>query len=204
MKIIRVAKLNKNSVDINSPEFKEWFGDWSAEDAYSSRSDLPIPSQAIKDGKPQVMYHGTTKDFEDFEVGLEGYNSNVFGSWKVTRNAIFFTPNPVSADAFTSSGGDSTGGNIRPAYLNVRSPLDLTSGISESVLEEFEEKGINPRWLQNFGWDHFDGEDGKHFIEIAKDIGYDGILFSDDNPETREEMETWAIFEPSQIMSVYK
>jgi len=189
---------------INNSEFKEWFGDWTNEDAYSSKSSQPIPSMAItEDQTPRVMYHGTLKDFNDFEVGHEAYNSNVFGSWKTTRNAIFFTPNPKDANAFTSSGGEVMGGNIRPVYLNIRSPLNFRDGVDGLTLDEFAKEGINPRWLINFSWEHLDGDDGKMFVDAAQRLGYDGVIFMDENPETKEEMETWAVFNPSQIRSIY-
>jgi len=199
---MKIYRLSQNTT---SNQFKEWFGDWTNEDAYSSKNPKPIPSMAInEDQTPKVMYHGTSKDFNDFEVGKEGYNSNVFGSWKTTRNAIFFTPNPNDANTFTSSGGNTTGGNIKPVYLNVRSPLDFRNGVDNLTLDEFEKEGINPKWLINFTWEHLDDEDGKLFVDAARRLGYDGIIFTDENPETRENMETWAVFNPSQIRSVYQ
>ena len=198
MKIYKIS-------DINSKQFKEWFGDWEDKDAFSSKNPNPPPSVAVDEtNKPRVMYHGTLKSFDDFEVGLEGTNSNVFGSWKTNRNAIFFTPNPDNANAFTSSGGETSGGNIRPVHLNIRSPLDFRNGVDGYILEEFETVGINPRWLINFDWGHLDGEDGKLLVNAAKKLGYDGIIFNDENPDTKENMETWAVFDPSQIRTVFK
>lgn len=199
MKIYRITQNTK------SDDFKEWFGDWEDKDSYSSRSNEPVPSMATGEGGiPQVMYHGTRNDFDEFEVGREGYNSNLFGSWKTTRHAIFFTPDPNHANAFTSSKGESLGGNIRPVYLNVRSPLNFRAAIDDITLEEFEKEGINPRWLINFDWGHLDGEDGKAFVDAATRLGYDGVIFDDENPETRETMETWAVFRPDQIRTIYR
>ena len=200
-------KIYKITQSIQSDKFKEWFGDWTNENAYSSKNKNPIPSMAIDENqKPQVMYHGTLKDFDvnNFEVEQKAYNSNVFGSWETTRNAIFFTPDPNHANAFTSSGGNTEGGNIKPVYLNVRSPLDFRNGVDNTILEEFEIEGINPRWLINFNWEHLDGDDGKLLVNAAKKLGYDGIIFTDNNPETNDHMETWAVFDPNQIKSIYQ
>ena len=171
----------------------------------SQENNLTPPKDVdeTKKPKPKVMYHGTLKDFDDFEVGRETLNSNVFGSWKTNRNAIFFTPDPNHASAFTSSGGKTEGGNIRPVYLNIISPLDFRNGVNGDILEEFEKVGINPRWLINFDWGHLDDDDGKLLVDAAKKLGYDAIIFNDDNPETKEEMETWAVFDPSKIKSIY-
>ena len=191
--------------DMASEDFRGWFGDWTSEDAYSSRNKKPIPSMVVnEDQTPKVMYHGTLKDFDEFEVGKAGYNSNIFGSWETTRNAIFFTPDPDRANTFTSNGGETSGGNIRPVYLNVRSPLDFRNGVDDFILDEFEGVGINPRWLINFNWEHLDGDDGKLFVDAAKILGYDGVVFTDEDPETREYMETWAVFDSSQVRSIYK
>ena len=198
MKIFKISQL------INSEDFKKWFGDWENQDAYSSKSKNPIPSIAVdQNQKPKVMYHGTTKDFENFEIGKETFNSNLFGSWKTIRHAIFFTPDPTHANAFTSISGETSGGNIRPVYINARSPLDFRNGVSGDVLDEFEKIGVNPRWLINFGWAHLDDEDGKLLVDSAKKLGYDSIIFYDENPETKETMETWAVFDPKQIKSIY-
>lgn len=197
-------KIYKISENIKSQEFKEWFGDWEDENSFSSKNKNPNPSMAVNDNRtPRVMYHGSLKDFNQFESGHESYNSNIFGSWKTTRYAIFFTPLAEDANAFTSSGGETTGGNIKPVYLNVRSPLDFRNYIDDDILREFEQEGINPRWLINFEWGHLDDEDGKMFVNAAKKLGYDGVIFIDENPETRENMETWAVFSPSQIKSIW-
>jgi hypothetical protein len=147
---------------------------------------------------PQTMYHGTTKDFEEFELGQEGHNSNALGSWKTTRNAIFFTPDKYHANAFTSK-GDVSKGTIKEVYLNVQNPLNFKNGINDSILEEFETQGINPRWLSSFNWEHLDDENGEALVNAAIKLGYDAVIFNDENPSTGEEMETWAVFNPSQI-----
>ena len=204
MKIFRIA------IDPKSDEFKDWFGNWEANERnpFSSINKEPLPSHAIKDGVPQVFYHGTTEDddFEDFELGRETVNSWAFGHFKTTRHAIFFTPLPSDADAFTSSEGEFYGGNIKPIYLNIRSPLILTSEryIHEDMLQEFREEGIHPRKILHFGWGQLDGEEGKRFVDVAKKLGYDGIIFNEENPDTGNEMETWAVFDPSQIKSIYE
>lgn len=194
MKIYRIS-------DIKSPDFKNWFGNWEDPKALTSRQEVPS-SFAIDDkGEPRRFYHGTTKDFSEFSVEQQGNNSNVFGSWKTNRHAIFFTPDPNHANAFTAQGENLTGGNIMPVYLDIKSPLDFRKDIDEDTLDKFSSAGINRKWLMNFHWDHFDDEDGKLFVDAAKTLGYDGVIFYDENPETRESSETWAVFDPSQIKS---
>ena len=198
------VKIYRISVDTRDIEFKEWFGDWEDPSALSSRRKAPSSVVVSDDGNPTVMYHGTTKDFQEFEVGLPGTNSNVFGSWNTTRNAIFFTPDPEHANVFTSQCEEIKGGNIRPVYLNIQSPLDFRNGVDDSILDEFSEYGINRNWLVDFGWEHLDDEDGKLFVDVAKKIGYDGVIFVDENPETHNISETYAVFSPNQIRSIFR
>ena len=184
-----------------STEFKKWFGDWEDPKAFTSRRKEPSSFAIDEDGKPKVFFHGTRENFSEFEAGSPGFNSNVFGSWQTNRHGIFFTPDPSHANAFTVQGGEAQGGNIMPVYLDMKSPLDFRSWIGDDTLDEFEKEGINPRWLLRFSGFHLDGEDGKNFVEAAKRLGYDGIIFYDENPETNETMESWVVFDPYQIKS---
>ena len=45
---------------INTPEFKRWFGDWE--------NDPENASKVVdSEGKPLVVYHGTRNDIEAFD-----------------------------------------------------------------------------------------------------------------------------------------
>jgi len=192
----------KSKDQTKTPEFKKWFGEWDHPDAYTSRETAPsFPSLGMDKEKPRVFYHGTRGDFTNFEVGREGWSSDVFGPYKSTRHAIFFTEDPEIASIYTSQGGEKSGGNIIPVYLNIRQPLDFTQYVDEETLDEFEKNGISRRWLINFKWSHLDDEDGKNFVEVAKKLGYDAVIFYDENPATRDSFISWAVFDPSQIKS---
>lgn len=89
---------------IETPEFRNWFGDSKVVD---------------EQGKPMVVYHGTTADFDTFQTqrGSEGVNDTA---------ALYFTRNPDYANEYTYRTGpgtaDYTGGNIMPVYLQVKNP----------------------------------------------------------------------------------
>lgn len=194
MKILKLANTK-------SEEFKKWFGNWEDPKAFTSRREAPSSHAVDDEGKPRTYYHGTLGNFSEFETGREGTNSGTFGSWKANRQGFFFTPDPKHANAFTTQGEESAGGNIMPVYLKIESPLDFRNGLDEGTLADFQEAGVNSRWLRNFDAFHLDDEGGKHLVDTAKRLGYDGIIFWDENPETRESMETWVAFDPSQIKS---
>lgn len=50
-------------VQVRTPEFKAWFGDWENDLANASKVTDP------ETGEPLVVYHGTTKDFSIFKPG---------------------------------------------------------------------------------------------------------------------------------------
>ncbi|HQU09896.1 MAG TPA: hypothetical protein PLV25_08055, partial [Opitutales bacterium] len=56
-------------------------------------------------------------------------------------------------------------------------------------------------WLKNFGWGHFDDENGKRFVDVAKKLGYDSVIFNDRHPDTGRTFESWALFHPNQLKS---
>ncbi len=65
----RTGKLNQSAIKTDTPEFKAWFGDSKVVDA---------------EGKPLVVYHGTTADFEAFDTS-KGSSEADFGK------GIYFT-----------------------------------------------------------------------------------------------------------------
>lgn len=88
---------NTRDAQVETPEFKNWFGDSVVRD---------------ENGKPLVVYHGSTDtDFTVFDPDLSGY-----------RKAIFFTPNYDIAKRFANKWG----GNKREPrafYLRLKNPL---------------------------------------------------------------------------------
>ena len=199
---------------INTPAFKDWFGDWTDKKAFSSARapGLPPVSMAMRDGKPLVLYHGTNKDFDSFEVGRVGTNSTFLGPEEVTRAALFFAENPDDAQIYAEQGkfddsgrGGITGTNIKPVFLNIKYPLDFTDD-SHSFggnVEDLVAQGMNESWLRGTRktWELFDGEDGKALVAAAKRAGYDGAMINEENPTNGEKMTVWVAFDPEQIKS---
>jgi len=187
-----------------SPEFKNWFGDWQDPKAFTSRAKGPV-SQVFKDGKPLVVYHATTKDFDSFESGRPTFDDmGFFGNVETNRHAIFFSDSPEQAGSYVmdSKGRADTGARTIPAYLDMKSPLYLDRNTNLDDLAE--ETGVNYNWLQNrrSWWELLDGEDGKMFVEGLKKAGYDGVVFEEDPIRPGVEVgTTYAVFEPSQVKS---
>jgi DNA topoisomerase I len=84
---------------VDTPEFKEWFGDSKVVDAK---------------GEPLVVYHGTDSDFSVFDYGRVGSKQD--GKLFAGRG-FYFSDSPSDASAY--------GGVTVPAYLKIEKPLDL-------------------------------------------------------------------------------
>lgn len=79
-----------------SPEFKAWFGDSKVVDA---------------DGKPLVVYHGTTSDISIFDPNRTK-----------SSEVIFTTPNQESASNYAETKWDNGAPNVMPLYVSIKTP----------------------------------------------------------------------------------
>ena len=114
----RLNNLVRQQRTINTPEFRNWFGDSKVTD---------------DNGQPLIVYHGTDANFTEFDTNKVGKN---FGD---TRG-IFFTNDPGEASNVTLS-YDTTpqsGENVKPVYVKLDNPLvyeynKKTPGLSQAV-----------------------------------------------------------------------
>jgi hypothetical protein len=145
-----------NQGQVASPEFKQWFGDSKVLDG---------------EGNPQVVYHGTAKSFDQFDLSKAGAGRGAAG-----EKALFFSRNPETADhsAAVMGAGDAGGAQVLPVYLRVENPF-----ISKMK--------------------YYDSEKMAKEIAKAKKLGHDGIEFP--NLNTKGESGTIAAFSPEQVKS---
>jgi hypothetical protein len=128
-------------------------------------------------GKPLRMYHGTIEDFSQFDLG-DGRNGSALGS-----KVIYFTADP----AFASDYGKETvkqardsgrkfpkeflpGARVVPVYLRVTNPLVYRAGMPV----------------------------GEELVNIAKQNGNDGIIFSTGNDLVNKYREV-VVFDSKQV-----
>lgn len=126
----RPAKEDEASrKQIESPEFKKWFGN----------SKVVNP-----DGTPRVMYHGTQQDINEFksqfQLNKEKYplhgRYNTFG-----LGGIYFTPDPNYANMYAKTDfRKKQQSNVVPVYLRMEKPYIYPSGIWADI----KEKLFNP------------------------------------------------------------
>ena len=100
-------KLGEARARITETEaFKKWFVSSRVVDA---------------EGRPLVVYHGTTADFDSFDPAKRGSSTRVSDA----KKGFFFVASGRAASEFTWSNGEITG-SVMPVYLSMRDPLDVS------------------------------------------------------------------------------
>ena len=199
------------SPHVDSPEFKEWFGDFDDPKAYSSRQKGPLSvvTERDADGKllPQRVFHATNQDFTKFETGRPTANSwGLLGTHPTERHAIFVTPDPRLSNSMVEPRTTKhEGSRTVPLYANIKYPLDLYRHDAFYYGDELEQAGLNPRGIHNSPtkWELFDGPEGKTFVSKLKEAGFDGVIFPEDAGDGENNALTYAVFSPNQLKSVY-
>lgn len=174
-------------VQVRTPSFKAWFGDWENDPKNASKVVHP------KTGEPLVVYHGTAADFAVFDKE----RSNSQSKTGVPHGVFFFTDNPEVADSYTVEyQGDFTktyrdGARTMPLFLNIRKPLKVNA------------KGENWNYILYKGEDHTTNS----LAEMAQHSGKnDGVLIARVRDRGRGAVQAkhatvFATFDPAQIKS---
>jgi hypothetical protein len=161
--------------DITKPSFKKWFG----------------TSQVVDDvGNPQVWYHGTAMDFEEFKPGTAG--------------AMFFTDKPSFAEGLTARSGPNpaiaeqaaemgwVNPNIIPVYLKAENPFDYENPEHRKMVIDFA--------LQKYGSPRPDGKVA--LFEDNNPTLYDAeVLDAGMNVENKS---NWTVIERKEIQDAIK
>jgi len=148
------------------------------------------------------VWHGSPKsEFHQFQIPSSGFNSNVFGSYEVSRNGAFFTLDRDAAAGYQTQGGRTSGGT-RAFYLDAEF-VDWRRGISDAQFNTLEDAGVNPRWLDQKGasWELFDAEEDPDgaLVRGLQVMGYTGAIIGD--TDGTNDFDSYVVFSPNQIKS---
>ena len=119
--------LNAGANQTETPEFKNWFGHSKVVD---------------KNGRPAVVYHGTDKAFDEFDMSKSGANSRAFPQGD--KVGFFFTSDKSFADSY----GDKT----KNIYLSLENPKTMTKDQFEKALNTLGGEKLREN-LTNSGFD---------------------------------------------------
>lgn len=125
------SKLNARQwKQVRTKFFKDWFGDWE--------NDHKNASKVVdENGEPLVVYHGTSADIGAFDRNKIGSATDrgAFGK------GFYFAAKHGNGMKYAGTAGaysaSSDGGNIVPAFLNIRSPL-LTQASEYGKVSDFQ------------------------------------------------------------------
>lgn len=142
--------------DDRSAAFNRWFKD----------------SKIIDDeGRPLVVYHGTTSSFESFSREVIGDNTGA-GDW---GDGFYFTDSPAAASTYAN--GD--GGNVMPVYLSIQNPATNEVMLSSEIQQVID---------YQMGFTSVE--------EALAKRGYDGIIYTH-----KDGAREFVVFRPEQIKS---
>lgn len=101
-------------LQVRTPEFKKWFGDWE--------NDAANASQVLdENGEPKVVYHGTASEFNEFKQG-----HGILG------DGIYLTDSFDTADVYANIRGRN--GFVLPLFVNIRNAFQTTAEVSRDEI----------------------------------------------------------------------
>lgn len=108
-------------LQVRTPEFKKWFGDWE--------NDAANASQVLdENGEPKVVYHGTATEFNEFKQG-----HGLLG------DGIYLTDSFDTADVYANIRGEN--GFVLPLFVNIRNAFKTTGNVSRDEVVEATTSG---------------------------------------------------------------
>lgn len=142
-----------------------------------------LPQTKILDesGNPQLMYHGTTKEFKNFKKNVT-LDDHVPG--------ISVTDEPWMASGYAKQ---VEGSNVRPVYIDAKNPIKYEN-LEEWALQKAKQKGMKIKDEEDFA--AFDIPQNK-LVKWLKEDGYDAIDYRSD-PMLGYGLR---VFDPKQIKS---
>ena len=159
---IKSIFIEKKEDIISNPNFKKWFG----------------KSKVVKGGKPLVVYHGTGKEFDTFDLNKTGSNNDE-GMW---GKGFYLSPHRKFANSY--------GSKIMRVYASIENPFIAHGGWSSLP------DGVRPEG------DSLTKSEAKNIRNKLIALGHDGVFQIEKG--TRAEFSRWTqiiAFYPNQIKS---
>jgi len=162
---------------VRTPEFKAWFGDWENDPENSSKV-------VDVNGEPLVVYHGTNKDFYEFDLTYFGKTDDGFYG-----KGFYFTPNLETAEVYASisewdkmNNTFKKNGKTLPLFLNFRNPIliDLKKFKIKNEDGTNDSKIIIPNSIFSANTEYLAFEPNQIKLADGKNTTFDG-----NNPDIR-------------------
>lgn len=147
-------------------------------------------ARAVEQGwSVDTFYHGTKSSFDEFSKAAIGSASDP--GWY--GKGFYFSKNPEVAAGYASPQGRTEGANILPVRLKMENPLILDHWSGDAERIKTEER------LKKIGIEDIGSADPAELTRMAKEAGYDSIIFGNPTDKSTE----YVVFEPSQVRSKF-
>ncbi|MCW8037958.1 PLxRFG domain-containing protein [Acinetobacter entericus] len=111
-------------LQVRTPAFKRWFGDWQNSPAQASRA-------MDKNGEPKIYYHGTAAEFNKFNRG-----GGLLG------RGVYLTDDIATAEMYADvKSAGKTSGRIIPLFVNTKQTMQATEKTSRDQIERASASG---------------------------------------------------------------
>jgi len=169
--------------------FHRWFGDSKVVDEY---------------GRPKVVYHGTTKDFDNFDPNLANSEG---GAFYFSHSSQFKNP-ATNANTYANTNRGSEDGSVMPVYIKMSNPY--ITGFNKPIPKEND--SLMTSWfneMEKFNRKLVKNKNSYYRQEIrtARRNGHDGVIINNVEDDRQEGLrwtdptDVHAAFNPSQIKS---
>jgi hypothetical protein len=191
------SRANFKPVDINSKEFKAWFGNSKVVD---------------ENGNPMVVYHGTQGKFTDFKYGELGFH---FGTKEAANDRLIGIRARRGMEDLPDI-KDKLVANIIPAYVSIKNPIYINQDLQdwESAAEWRSSKYFRTELMNHpndgslkgdmFQFLRTDRTKGDEFVSSLKSIfkkhNVDGVIYPN-NYEGDNNDNSYIALEPTQVKS---
>lgn len=161
-------------VQVRTPAFKEWFGDWENDPEAASKVIDP------QTGEPQVVYHSTLADFDVFQND---------------RNIHFVSGDPKFVEKFIvqENGEMARGANIMPLFVAAKNPFDYSN--KTHVKQIAMKAGLGTGAVSEVKKGKWQRLEDRTVLEAIKNSGLDGLYVNEDG------IRNLAVFSPEQLKS---
>ena len=106
------TKLNDRQwLQVRTPQFKEWFGDWETDPANASKV-------VDENGEPLVVYHGTDADFSVFKEGVAYFTPDTRYSYITNSSSVYPTYLNIKNPYRTEYQRDAEGARSWPDWID--------------------------------------------------------------------------------------
>ena len=161
-------------VQVRTPSFKAWFGDWQNDPENASKVVNP------QTGEPQVVYHSTLADFDVFQND---------------RNIHFVSGDPKFVEKFIvqENGEMARGANIMPLFVAAKNPFDYSN--KTHVKQIAMKAGLGTGAVSEVKKGKWQRLEDRTVLEAIKNSGLDGLYVNEDG------IRNLAVFSPEQLKS---